>query len=663
MNEDNLFCEERDCCERAYMFGLQNSRRPKVCRAHLFVLTDKKLPVFDIAAHQFINSLADVKLYEERRTLMQRGLGHVSALEIRCDSNFGEAQSLLSNAKAAVLSVIERSFREVELTVMKRVEEVKAVLLQASQDIQRLTLAKEVQLSPSEMALCENLPAGPLFRLAYDDCKFPVVEAILTRFQLLPGQALVLEPVTTVVETLNTQVQELLKTGKADMAEEAARFAETLGAPPANISASDQREKCIKKLPFLLRSTVSSEEVEGAFAILWRQAMAARAVYLYPRCIKKLEKLRSLQSSRASDSDLCLALGQELTRLARFQEADHLLRTALLHATVDSRFSVSIGNAIAEAYYQSGRYEAAVEAYNWNRMGRGSSLEALHFLTNSLYWLGRYEEGLALAQTSGELSENAQDRCVQVCIRGGIAQISGDCLTATHLYEEAWSLQVQPSSYLVCCMIRDLAVCYESLRKEKALELYLQAAHIFACHFPLSYDYAKSLCYLGDYYHSQKQDKEAEPQYKEALKVLSVHYQYTMNFPLCLTSLGEVYEASSRPVEAEEQWVQACEVFHAHYPRTLEFARCLCRLGVLYCSSQRLGFAEDMWLKALAILSVMPESLEMASCLNNLGAMYETQGRKQEAVQRTDESLRIYTKLGVSKQVTDSQARLQRLRS
>jgi tetratricopeptide (TPR) repeat protein len=106
-------------------------------------------------------------------------------------------------------------------------------------------------------------------------------------------------------------------------------------------------------------------------------------------------------------------------------------------------------------------------------------------------------------------------------------------------------------------------------------------------------------------------------------------------------------------VEAEEQWVQACEVFHAHYPRTLEFACCLCRLGVLYCSSKRLGFAEDLWLKALAILSVRPESLEMASCLNNLGAMYETQGRKQEAVQRTDESLRIYMKPRVSKQVTD----------
>jgi hypothetical protein len=57
--------------------------------------------------------------------------------------------------------------------------------------------------------------------------------------------------------------------------------------------------------------------------------------------------------------------------------------------------------------------------------------------------------------------------------------------------------------------------------------------------------------------------------------------------------------------------------------------------------------------ESVAILSVRPESLEMASCLNNLGAMYETQGRKQEAVQRTDESLRIYMKPRVSKQVTD----------
>ena len=662
MMEDNLFCEEQDCCERAYMFGLQDSRRPKVCRAHLFVLTDKKLPVFDIAAHQFINSLADVKVYEERRTLMQRGLGHASALEIRCDSNLGEAQSLLSNAKAVVLSVVDRSFREVELTIIRRAEEIKAMLLQASRHIQQLTLAKEVQLSPPEMFLCENLPAGPLFRLALEDCKLPVVEAILSRFQLLPRQALVLEPVSTIVETLNTQIQELLNTGRAEMAEEAARFAETLGVPPVNISASDQREKGIKKLPFLLPSTVSSEEVEGAFAILWKQAMAARATYLYPRCLKKLEKMRSIQSSRASDSDLCLALGQELTRLARFQEADELLRTALPHATVDSRFSVSIGNAIAEAYYQSGRYEAAVEAYSWNRRGRGSSQETLHFLTNSLYWLGRYEEGLASAQTSVELSGNAEDRCAHLCIQGGIAQVRGDFQTATHLYEEAWSLQIQPSSYIVCCLIRDLAVCYESLRNAKALELYVQAAHIFACHFPLSYDYAKSLCYLGDYYHSQKQYNEAEPQYKEALKVLSVHYQYTLDFPLCLTSLGGIYAASSRPLEAEELWKQACEVFHAYYPRTIEFASCLCRLGVLYCSTQRLENAETLWLNALGILSVRPESLEMASCLNNLGALYEAQGRKQEAAQRTDESLQIYTKLGASKQVTESQARLKRLR-
>lgn len=592
---------------------------------------------------------------------MQVGLGNVSALEARCASNFSETQDALNKAKSALLSMVERSFGELERIAFQRAEEIKAALAQARRDIEQLIMTKKAQLSPEQTAICEGLSAGPLFCLALEDIRLPIVEVIMTRCQLLPSQGRGLESASELAEALSAQARDLLKAGKAELAEQAGRFAESMGAPALSISASEQRDKAARKLPFLLSSTASSEEKQEAIIVLQRQAKTAREACLYPRCLKKLEKVQSLQSLEAMDCVLCLELGRELTRSARFTEADKLLRAARYQTKLRSSLSISLGNAIAEVYYQSGMREGAIEAYQWINGNSRGSLETLHFLTNSYYWLGRYEEGVKASQTLMDQPQTAENRCAQMCIQGGIAQIRGDLPTAVRLYEEALSLQVLRNSYLSCCLLRDLAVCYESQQQAKALELYLKAVESFACHYPLSYDYVKCLCYLGDYHRTRKQDKEAETQYLEALKVLSVHYPHTLDFPLCLTSLGRVYAASSKQAQAEEQWMQAYAVFENYHPQSLEFASCLFHLGVLY-STQKLTSAEDMWLRALAILNIRrPGSLEMAGCLNNLGALYEAQGRKQEAKQRTEEGLRLYQTLDAQKQVAASQARLKRI--
>ena len=159
MNEVNIFCDT--CGLSASTFGFTKpGHKYKVCKDHIQDLTDKHLTTFDIAAFNFIDSVQDAGLFEERRELRRKGLGNIAALESEGDGKWAESCQSLETGKAELMGIVETCYREKWQAAHSNYEQAKQALEQRKLNFERLLISKQYQLSAEDAALCESLTSA-----------------------------------------------------------------------------------------------------------------------------------------------------------------------------------------------------------------------------------------------------------------------------------------------------------------------------------------------------------------------------------------------------------------------------------------------------------------------------------------------------------------------
>lgn len=129
MDERNLFCDHQGCGNPASSFGFsQNATKTKACTLHSCLLAQQQLTAYDISAYFFLQSAGDGELLEWRRDLMMQGLGNVSVLEERCDSDLAVAVEELLSSEETLLTVVKQCYQEVQHKVRQRHAEIRQEL-------------------------------------------------------------------------------------------------------------------------------------------------------------------------------------------------------------------------------------------------------------------------------------------------------------------------------------------------------------------------------------------------------------------------------------------------------------------------------------------------------------------------------------------------------
>lgn len=99
MAESNLFCSFGNCGQQAEFFGFRSDNtKLKVCKDHLNFLTKEQIAFFDISAFRFLDCESDQSLFQQRRAMVQKGLGNVAAMETQCDADWREGQTCIQRS-------------------------------------------------------------------------------------------------------------------------------------------------------------------------------------------------------------------------------------------------------------------------------------------------------------------------------------------------------------------------------------------------------------------------------------------------------------------------------------------------------------------------------------------------------------------------------------
>lgn len=90
MEESNLLCDQSACSNPAVVFGfLSPDLKTKACQDHYLVLVHKQVPSFPISTYAFIDSIQAVSLYEQRKTLMEKGLSASCIVAVKRSGTVG----------------------------------------------------------------------------------------------------------------------------------------------------------------------------------------------------------------------------------------------------------------------------------------------------------------------------------------------------------------------------------------------------------------------------------------------------------------------------------------------------------------------------------------------------------------------------------------------
>lgn len=626
---ENLFCDEQNCGQPANSFGFVKGVKWRTCENHVLALLNKKVTVYDIAGFSFIQSTKDGPLYEERRELMQKGLGNLGFLESRYEEDWQNGQRRITETGELLHKVIQQSLQEMWYRGLHRYEEMKQDLAEVRSRLERLILDKNFQLSPQDTQICSSVPAGPFMCFIVGDCRLPVVEAVMGNFHLLNWNANREEP-----RNWGAQVKKFAKdqadTGKASTAAEASGYAKQLGSecPDYKEAALKQSEVTTKRLCELLRSKELHQAEEHLKA-----GKAACQAGDFDRALRELQKSKDLLSEMK-----------------------------------DSELYLRISSGIAEIYYQTGRWQETVSECKqilsiWNKSPfKIEFLRNLYYLTSAHCWLNQDNQGTAASQEwAQKLSDgNPHSQSILLCIEANKLRLQGRTEAAKQLYEQALGLDESPS-YITICSRWYLAETLKSLCDvQKAENAYIGACELFSVHFPYSNGYAGCLFSAGCFYQSTKRLQMAEDHYLQATKRYSC-FPPTQSHAKCLSSLGHLYASTTRRDDAVQYYLQAISLYSTHFPRLLDYAMCLLSLGLLYTDTNRLNEGEAVYQQAIDLFSF--QSQGYADSLYGLGVICERSGRKKEATQRYETAKKRYIegKISATAEVSACDLALQRL--
>lgn len=296
-----------------------SGRKWKSCESHILNLINKQATVYDIAAFAFIDSPKDGPLYDERRLLMQKGFGNITSLMTQCEKDWEDGQRRVQEVSEAVFQIVQRGFTEIWYRGNERYREVKKDLGDLWSRLERLVQDKEFQLSPQDLAICESVKAGSVFRMLLGDCTLAVTEALISNLSVLSWD-ISRESQMDWAAKLRKFAEKQAMDMRADVAKEAGDLASLLGA-----------ERFINEFP-----QFTDSEVQAKFQ------------FFFP-------------STARPEAENCLKAGEAENEAGHFAEAGFALQRGrdLMCGATGSELYLQLSRSLAESYILMGRLKDA----------------------------------------------------------------------------------------------------------------------------------------------------------------------------------------------------------------------------------------------------------------------------------------------------------------
>ena len=517
MADSNLYCDELACSNSAQVFGfLPGGTKKKVCQDHMLTLVNKQVSIFSIAAFQFMETAKDGAAYEERKELMQRGLGAVMTLESRCEEAWSQGQTRLQTHCTALNETIQKTYQGMWDQGSQKYEETKEQLATTRKRLEGLVRSKHLQLSPEDLELCEAVPAGAPFRLVVGDCRVAVVETLQGHFHLISADK----------QHLQELVKEQQAQGKVDIAQEVSQYAREWDYALGDFA--EEARKLVEQATQQLKHLLTNVEVEK-------------------RCLST-----GLQSIKT---------GEYAQALEQLEQGRSLLRQKDLQT---SELWLQLSNSLAEALHQVGRYQEGVRVCEqvlatWG--GHSHTFElwrAVFFLSECLYFHRQYNQGYAVVEKwTGKLKRDSPPcQCVWLCTQASMLYRKNLTNEAVSKLEAGLKLaqQLIPNTYLTAYCRHYLGVLYSILSKPREEEeQFVKVLRVYAAVCPFSIFACVCLNRLGGTYYNTQRYSSAEEKLQQSYLILSTRYPDTPPFAICLYSLGLVYEKKSRREEARQK--------------------------------------------------------------------------------------------------------------
>lgn len=107
--------------------------------------------------------------------------------------------------------------------------------------------------------------------------------------------------------------------------------------------------------------------------------------------------------------------------------------------------------------------------------------------------------------------------------------------------------------------------------------------------------------------------------------------------------------------DAEEQYLVRCQMYAINFPLTFDHAIHLEQFAKWYLEIERADAALEFFLKACQVFETLSiADLAFAGCLEELGKLYLLKGLKSEAVQRLEQSTKMFKDCYSSQKIQES---------
>ena len=417
-------------------------------------LVNKRSTVYDISAFTFIESPKDGPFYEERRTLMQKGLGNVTSLLTACEKDWEDGQRRVQETCEAMYEIVQRSFTEMWHRGNDQYQEVKKDLGELHSRLERLVLDKDFQLSPEELAICDSVQTGPVFRVLLGDCRLATVEALFTNLNVLSWDIKRESQKDWAVKLQEFASSEAEK-GRTDVAMEAAESASQLGADRLDFSAKDAKQ---------------------------RKDMAKRLQFFFP-------------STARPEAEECLKAGEAASKAGHYDKAVEELKRGrkLVRGAVNSKLYLQLSNVLAENYFLARRYEDSTSMCkhlmnNWTVKTNRIEIER----TVSCYFawmmfstmMSAFIPNLKFEPPFDSSPEN--DKLLEELLSDSFLYQIFKKEATSELIEKALQFD-QSISFITITYISRLVLIYvQEGRLEEAEKQILVAIELISCHYPNS---------------------------------------------------------------------------------------------------------------------------------------------------------------------------------
>lgn len=147
----NLFCDQEQCHEEASAFGILDNRKSRACPSHISALVQKGFTINLIEAYSFIHSLDDIKEYNNRKQLVNPGIGNVAILETRCEEDLRAVFTELDTHQNALLALIRRCIEEKAKQAQFDYQAIREKLTEMRTEMESFLEHKDAELSDASL--------------------------------------------------------------------------------------------------------------------------------------------------------------------------------------------------------------------------------------------------------------------------------------------------------------------------------------------------------------------------------------------------------------------------------------------------------------------------------------------------------------------------------